>query len=124
MDTTMGPQPRLIALELNGCGYLPLLQGPPASSGMRSGYVSLEPNASVGRHSTGRHEEMLVVLGGAGRMFLSGHDPLDLRAPCAAYCPPDTEHDVVNNGSETLRYVYVVAPVARRRRSVPARRSP
>jgi len=115
MDTTTTEcrQPRMIELELNGGGYLPLLQGPPASSGMRSGYVSLAPNASVGRHSTGRNEEMLIVLGGSGRMFLAGLDPLDLRAPCAAYCPPDTEHDVVNNGSETLRYVYVVAPVAR-----------
>lgn len=111
--TTECPRPRMIPFELDGCGYLPLLQGPPASSGMRSGYVSLAPSASVGRHSTGHHEELLVVLCGAGRMFLAGHDPLDLRAPCAAYCPPDTEHDVVNHGSETLRYVYVVAPVAR-----------
>ena len=110
--TTRRPRPLLVRLDLDGHEYLPLLQGPPASSGMRSGYVRLEPDASVGRHSTGRHEEVLVVLGGTGRMFLAGHEPLELVAPCVAYCPPDTEHDVSNTGSEALRYVYVAAPVA------------
>ena len=109
---TERPQPRRIKLDVNGRRHIALLTGPPASSGMRSGYVNLEANASVGRHSTGRHEEILVVLGGTGSMSLAGHEPLDLTAPCAAYCPPDTEHDVTNTGSEALRYVYIVAPVA------------
>jgi len=103
--------PRVIELDAYGGGYVPLLQGPPTSAGMRSGHVTLEPNASVGRHSTGTHEELLVVLAGTGLMKCAGHAPMELKAPCAAYCPPATEHDIANNGREPLRYVYVVAPV-------------
>jgi len=100
-------------LDLDAGGYRPLLEGPPATAGMRSGFVTLAPGKSVGQHSTGRHEEVLVVLSGSGRMSFGGHPSADLVAPCAAYCPPDTEHDVTNTSSEPLRYVYVVAPVAR-----------
>jgi len=32
-----------------------------------------------------------------------------LEAGMAAYCPPQTEHDVFNTGTGTLRYVHVVA---------------
>lgn len=127
MDTTtesaVAPQPRLVKLASDGRGYVPLLQGPPASAGMRSGYLSLPPGASVGRHTTGRHEEVLVVLAGSGRMFLAGHEPLALSAPCAAYCPPETEHDVTNTGHEMLRYVYVVAPVTDEGHPATTRRS-
>jgi mannose-6-phosphate isomerase-like protein (cupin superfamily) len=78
---------------------------------MRSGYVTLHPRESVGEHSTGANEELLVVLSGAGEMHFPAHGSLQLRAPCTAYCPPHTEHDVTNTGKEPLRYVYVVARV-------------
>jgi mannose-6-phosphate isomerase-like protein (cupin superfamily) len=76
---------------------------------MRSGLVVLNPGESVGRHSTEGYEEVLVVLAGAGEMRFTSHDSLPLEAPCAAYCPPRTEHDVTNTGTAPLRYVYVVA---------------
>lgn len=112
MTVTKPATPKLVELARHTHGYLPLLDGPTTTAGMRSGYVNLEPGSSVGRHSTGRHEEVLVVLAGTGRMSFSGHPTLDMVAPCAAYCPPDTEHDVTNTGSAVLRYVYVVAPIA------------
>jgi len=67
----------------------------------------------VGRHTTGANEELLIVLAGAGEMRAATETPLRLEAPCAAYCPPETEHDVANTGSTPLRYVYVVARATR-----------
>jgi len=101
--------PRLVRLDAKAMSYVPVLKGPPESVTMRSGYVTLHPRESVGKHSTGAHEGVLVVLSGSGEMHFPAHESLHLLAPCTAYCPPHTEHDVTNTGSEPLRYVYVVA---------------
>jgi mannose-6-phosphate isomerase-like protein (cupin superfamily) len=98
-------------LDASAESYLPVLKGPPETVTMRSGYVTLRPRESVGRHSTGANEELLVVLSGTGEMRFLAHESLNLVAPCAAYCPPHTEHDVTNTGIAPLRYVYVVARV-------------
>ena len=91
--------------------YLPILTGPPQTAGMRSGRVRLEPGRRCGRHSTGAHEETLVILEGSGWVELEGRRALELAAPAAVYIPPRTEHDVVAGGPEPLTYVYVVAPI-------------
>jgi mannose-6-phosphate isomerase-like protein (cupin superfamily) len=109
--TTNGLRPGLIPLEAGAGRHCRVLNGPPESVSMRSGCVTLHPMESVGEHSTGAHEELLVVLSGAGEMRFPAHGSLRLMAPCAAYCPPHTEHDVTNTGNEPLRYVYVVARV-------------
>ena len=107
------PRPLAIHLDPAATGYTPVLSGPPASVGLRSGYVVLAAGTSVGRHSTERYEEVIVVLGGAGELRLTGHPPLALREGTVAYSPPDTEHDVLNTGTVPLRYLYVVAPARR-----------
>lgn len=89
--------------------YVPILDGPPQTAAMRSGSVVLQPLRSVGKHTTGDHEEVLVVLNGVGELRLPDGASLPLASPCVAYCPPATEHDVVNTGDTCLRYVYVVA---------------
>jgi mannose-6-phosphate isomerase-like protein (cupin superfamily) len=121
-QTTNNLLPRLVHLDANAEGYFPVLQGPPESLTMRSGYVTLPPKASVGKHSTGPNEELLVVLSGTGEMRFTTHGSLHLLAPCTAYCPPHTEHDVTNTGQEPLRYVYVVASVGSSRSFCHARR--
>jgi mannose-6-phosphate isomerase-like protein (cupin superfamily) len=103
----------VISLDGEATARQPVLEGPPGTVTMRSGLVSLRPGESVGRHSTGDYEEVLVVLTGAGEMRFTAHDALRLLAPCAAYCPPKTEHDVTNTGNTPLRYVYVVARATR-----------
>jgi quercetin dioxygenase-like cupin family protein len=103
------PKPRVIPLEAAGRDYLPLLQGPPQTVFMRSGLVVLAPGKSVGKHSTKDNEEMLVILEGQGEMRFSGGESLPFTKEMALYCPPNTEHDVVNTGTSTLRYVYVVS---------------
>lgn len=103
------PRAKVMKLDSSGKRHSLLLSGPPESVTMKSGLVVLEPNQSVGKHSTGNHEEMLVILEGKGAMLFKDGSKLDLQANLALYCPPQTEHDVVNTGSSVLRYVYVVA---------------
>lgn len=103
------PHPKSVALDPAAGPYQRLLGGPPETVTMRSGLVTLAPGRAVGLHSTGDREEALVVLEGAGRLTLAGGDALDLLPGCLAYCPPESEHDVLNVGPGLLRYVYITA---------------
>ncbi|GAB4278929.1 MAG: hypothetical protein Kow0092_34750 [Deferrisomatales bacterium] len=102
---------RTARLPLEGQGSGTVLGGPPETVTLRSGLVVLEPGRGVGAHSTGDHEEILVVLEGEGELRVQGVDPLPLAPDRVGYCPPRTEHDVVNTGTTRLRYLYVVAKV-------------
>ena len=104
------PAPLVIPLECPG-GDCPLLSGAPQTAGLHSGHVRLKPGASVGWHTTGSHEEELVILRGKGRASIGGETSVTFTAPAVVYIPPETRHDVTNSGVETLEYVYVVAPV-------------
>ncbi|HYB59868.1 MAG TPA: cupin domain-containing protein [Methylomirabilota bacterium] len=104
-----GPRPKVIELDSGGKDYLQVLAGPPESVKMKSGLVMLPPNKSVGEHTTGQYEELLVVLEGQGEMSFKDGSKLDVRANHALYCPPETEHNVTNTGTTVLRYIYVVA---------------
>jgi mannose-6-phosphate isomerase-like protein (cupin superfamily) len=99
----------VVELDSRGKDYLQVLRGPPESVTMKSGLEVLAPNKSVGKHSTGQHEELLVVLEGQGEMSFKDGSKLDVKANHAIYCPPETEHNVTNTGGSVLRYVYVVA---------------
>lgn len=104
------PRAKVVALD-SSVKEFTVLNGPPESVGMKSGYIVLSPGKSVGKHSTEHHEELLVVLEGAGEMLFKDGSKLPVKANTAIYCPPETEHDVKNSGSQVLRYVYVVAEV-------------
>jgi len=106
---TSKPSAKIIALDAHGKDYLQLLGGAPESVTMRSGLVILAPQHSVGKHSTGQNEEILIVLAGKGEMMFKDKHSLPVEANHAVYCPPQTEHDVKNTGTDELRYVYVVA---------------
>jgi quercetin dioxygenase-like cupin family protein len=108
-QTERKPVSKLIELDPAATTYMRVLGGPPETETMRSGYVVLEPSKSVGKHNTEAYEEVVIVLSGVGEMRSADGPALKLKPYVVAYCPPDTEHDVVNTGSEPLRYVYVVA---------------
>jgi len=105
------PPPRAKLVQINPLATesVPLLGGPPETVTMRSGSIVLLPSKNVGKHSTGNNEEVLVVFSGSGEMRLADGTILNLKPYVILYCPPATEHDVFNTGSEPLRYVYVVA---------------
>jgi mannose-6-phosphate isomerase-like protein (cupin superfamily) len=106
-----GSKAKPLVVELNGesVDYQRVLAGPPQTVSMESGLVVLAPAKSVGKHSTKSYEEAVIVLAGTGEMRITGGQTLSLKPNAVAYCPPLTEHDVVNTGSVPLRYLYVVA---------------
>jgi mannose-6-phosphate isomerase-like protein (cupin superfamily) len=91
----------------------PLLTGPPQTAGMRSGRVVLQPGQHMHRHSTEGNEEMLLFLQGEAFVLL-GMETVSVAAGQVLYIPPHTEHEVHNDGSGEVRYIYVVAPAAER----------
>ena len=103
------PQIKVVPLDPGGQSYIPLLKGPPETKSFHSGLVILVPGKSVGAHSTGTNEEMLVPLEGQGELRFSNHPPVLLKPGLITYAPPHTEHDVVNTGSAPLRYIYITA---------------
>jgi mannose-6-phosphate isomerase-like protein (cupin superfamily) len=103
------PHAKTVRLENDGRHDTVLLGGPPESVTMRSGLVKLRPGQSVGKHSTGSHEEVLVILEGKGAMTFADGSSLAVDPEHILYCPPQTVHDVTNTGSGVLRYVYIVA---------------
>jgi mannose-6-phosphate isomerase-like protein (cupin superfamily) len=84
----------------------------PQTAGLRSGYVRLEPGKSVGWHTTGQNEEVLVILHGRGEARIEGAVGMPLAEYMLAYIPPATRHNVTNTGAELLEYIYIVAPAA------------
>lgn len=103
------PRARVVRFDSFEQHYLRLLGGPPDTVTMRAGLVNLKAQESVGEHTTAENEEAIVVLEGVGELHIDGQAPLGLTAGSVAYCPPATLHNVVNAGTNVLRYVYVVS---------------
>ena len=91
-------------------GDCPLLTGTPQTAGLRSGFVRLKAGETVGWHTTGQNEETLIILHGRGEAMIEGAAGMPVAEHVLAYIPPATRHNVKNTGTETLEYVYVVAP--------------
>jgi quercetin dioxygenase-like cupin family protein len=107
------PKPCLIQLCDTITDYQRVLGGSPQTVSMHSGLVVLSPTKSVGKHSTDNFEEVVIVLAGIGELRITGGETFKLKENSVAYCPPRTEHDVVNTGSQSLRYLYIVAKETR-----------
>jgi len=95
----------------DGQRYQRLVQGVPDSSGIKSGFVTLQPEESVGEHVTESKEEVIILLGGTARISFGQGDSMLAEAPAVVYMPPETKHNVTNTGSALLRYVFVTSPV-------------
>ena len=74
--------------------------------------VVLLPGKEMERHSTKDNEEMLIFLKGTGRVIL-GTETITMEENQALYIPPQTEHEIHNDGPAELRYIYTVAPAGR-----------
>ncbi len=101
-----------LAIKLEGQErFYRLLAGPPVTAGMKSGYITLKPGESVGEHKTEAKEEAIIILEGEAEIYCEGEIIFTVKAPNFVYMPPETNHDIKNNASRLLRYVYVVARV-------------
>ena len=97
---------RVKKISLNGQGPSTLFRE--TMKTLRSGYVSLNKDQEVGRHTTAEYEEMLLFLEGRGKVITESEEH-PVEAQSVVYIPPFTEHNVVAT-SPRLRYVYVVSP--------------
>jgi len=102
-------EPKLIALKLDSSAYQGIFDGPPETVGMYSGLVTLNPGETVGHHNTNEYEEMLVIFSGEGHMIFENKNKFELKYGVVAYCPPYTEHDVINTGPGLLKYLYIAS---------------
>jgi len=91
--------------------FLRLLAGAPETAGMKSGYVTLNPGESVGDHVTDEREEAVLVLAGEAAVYINQTLAFCAERESLIYIPPETRHDIKNNGTNVLRYVYIVTPV-------------
>jgi len=97
----------------DGEGYRLLLEGSPRTAGIRCGRVVLKPGETAGEHTTGQHEEVLVILAGQGDLWFKDFPSLAAEEGYLLYVPPQVIHDVRNTGASELRYLYIVVPVER-----------
>jgi mannose-6-phosphate isomerase-like protein (cupin superfamily) len=91
-------------------GRLPVAQGSTADERNEGRFGKLKPGESVGWHSTSTNEEALVILRGSGVAKVEGHPDVPLTEKMLAYIPPATRHNVTNNGTIDLEYVWLVSP--------------
>lgn len=103
---------KAFVVELNSeKNYQRLIPGPPATCGMKVGRVYLAPGADCGLHSTEDKEETLVFLAGEGTALVAGQK-LAVGKDKVCYIPPQTQHNILNTGTEPLIYIFCVAPAA------------
>ena len=100
-------------VELNDAReYQRLIDGTEQSYGLKAGRVFLEPGQACGLHSTHDKEELLVILSGTGLLKTGPAKEQKISQGTVAYIPPQTEHDVQNDGSDPLVYVFCVVPTS------------
>ena len=106
---------KALVIDLKNEGqHQTLLDGRPQTHGMRSGRVILQPGQDCGEHTTGPCEEMLVFLAGQGKVSVGSDEVVGVGKGRVYYIPPNTTHNVRNDGADPLVYVYCVAPVETR----------
>lgn len=110
MESSPELKPLLITLPKDGKEYFPVLQRG-QTVGMRSGLVTLAPGEEVGEHTTGDHEESVIIIEGNGEAVIDGRKRLKVCEGQLVYNPPHTRHNLVNTSDATFRYIYVVSQV-------------
>ncbi|MDP8229486.1 MAG: cupin domain-containing protein [Candidatus Gorgyraea atricola] len=103
-------QARLIKLESME-KYQRLFSKDSGTAGIKAGHVILQPGQSVGAHTTGEREEVIIVLKGNGEAKVGKDSIFKLEKDVVLYIPPRTDHDVKNNSSVELEYIFVTADV-------------
>jgi oxalate decarboxylase/phosphoglucose isomerase-like protein (cupin superfamily) len=91
--------------------YFPILNNKQNCLKLHSGMVRLQPGESVGEHSTEDHEELIIVMSGSGELEVEGLGRREIAAGQIAYNPPNTKHNIINTGNESMRYIYIVTKV-------------
>jgi uncharacterized cupin superfamily protein len=88
----------------------------PATCGCTSGFMGVavvEPGESIAEHYHPYSEEFLYVISGTLTVDLDG-EPVVVRADEGVLVPMNTRHRLRNNGTEQVRAVFHLGPLAPR----------
>jgi len=85
-----------------------LLGNSSKKKGLCSGFVTLKRDQSVGFHSSGKKEEILVVLEGRAQVSIASKHFI-LKDRMMLYIPPNSLHNVKNISIRGLKYLYITA---------------
>ena len=102
---------QIIQINLTTNNYQEILKGFPQTASLKSGLVTLMPNQNVGEHSTENNEEMIVVLEGECDLIIKNGKIFHLRNDIISYAPAHTIHDVKNNSTKPVKYIYIVTKI-------------
>ncbi len=80
----------------------------PKTKNLRSGKVTLLPGEDVGEHIPFKREEIVVVLSGEGTVEIEGKQQ-QVHQGDVVFIAENQKHNVINNSSEKMVYVYVVS---------------
>ncbi len=103
------PQPMVVSFDPALAQYQELFDGANDSVVFYSGVVTLTPGQSGELHSTEIYEEIIIPLEGQGQLRITDHNALDVKYGTVGFVPPDTQHQMFNNGTGNFKYIYVAA---------------
>jgi mannose-6-phosphate isomerase-like protein (cupin superfamily) len=106
------PKEKVFCTQLKGRQkFLRLLGDSFKPKGLRSGYVVLKPQESIGEHNTGPSEEVIFVISGSGLVCYGKKGSLKVKKNAFIYIPPQMPHNVINTSKDLLKYIYTAARV-------------
>jgi quercetin dioxygenase-like cupin family protein len=100
-------KPFIVNLNSGDSKKFPVLDSGNSYS-LHSGLVTLNKDENIGEHTTGSHEELIIVLEGEGEIEAEDAGRKKIIKGDAAYNPPETKHNVYNFNEHPLKYIYIV----------------
>jgi mannose-6-phosphate isomerase-like protein (cupin superfamily) len=95
--------------ELQGLvSHILLEEGDAPGGEMSITWVDVEPGSEQPAHSHAP-QQVYVITRGSGRMKV-GEDERDVALGSMIFIPSNTEHGIVNTGTETLTYISAATP--------------
>ncbi len=83
------------------------------------GLMSLAPGKTSGLHSHETAEEVWYIISGRGKARI-GDDTYEVEPDMVVFGPPGIPHGYVNDGTETLRALFILSPAGDERRILEA----
>lgn len=83
---------------------------PPISNRIKAGCVVLKTGENVGEHVTTNKEEILIILEGKAHIICED-ETIDADQHTLIFIPLNSTHNIVNQSTSDLKYVYIVTPL-------------
>jgi len=81
----------------------------PITQGLGMGMVTLPPGRTSSTHSHETEQEVWYVISGRGRVRV-GDEEAEIRPDTVVVAPPEVEHQLINDGEEDLRAIWIFTP--------------